>query len=320
LTGKPVSHEEKKAIAKVAVTVAATILAGHLAPLVGGLVHGELAGKVVEKIADQVGHHVIEHFAVRGLKLDGLLLPLVVRHDETHEHFAGEFDGMHDGGKDVKQSSSDKSAVYAGAVEAQAHQERFMGKVAGDLGAHTVDLGKSPGREREALAGALDKAGPAVVIGPLKSEKRADEKAIKENGGDWSKMGDMVRSSIAVDKVSDMKPMIDKLTARMKAEGITLARAPNDRFAKPIDGYRDVLLNVKYPNGHIGEIQLHTKPMLRAKVIGEGHKLYEESRTILGNAEHEHRELTAGEKATVASNSEKSRAVYEPAHKAAGGN
>jgi hypothetical protein len=52
--------------------------------------------------------------------------------------------------------------------------------------------------------------------------------------------------------------------------------------------------------------------MLRAKENG-GHELYEQSRTIRGNAEHEKREHTPEEKATIASNSAKSEALYGPA-------
>ena len=236
-----------------------------------------------------------------------------MRADDTHEHFAGEFEGMHDGSKEVKQSGSTKAEVMAGARQGHEHQVDFMAKMASDLGAHTARLDTHPGREREELKAGLDKRGPLVVIGPVKSEKRANEKAEKENGGDWSRMGDIVRSTIAVDKVSEMKPMIAKLKDRMSKEGVTLARAPGDRFAKPIDGYRDVLLNVKYPGGHVGELQLHVKPMLRAKELGGGHKLYEESRTIRGKAEGEKRDHTPAEKETLASNAVKSRAIYEPA-------
>jgi hypothetical protein len=87
LTGKPVSHEEKKAIAHVAVTVAAAVIASHLTPLLVGFAHvGEgAAGKVVEKVGDQVAHYVIEHIANRGLKLDTAGLALVYRFDFSAE-------------------------------------------------------------------------------------------------------------------------------------------------------------------------------------------------------------------------------------------
>jgi len=58
-----------------------------------------------------------------------------------------------------------------------------------------------------------DKPGPLLFIAPLKGEARAKEKVEKEYDGDWSKLKDTVRGSIAVDSMDDLHGMLDKLRA-----------------------------------------------------------------------------------------------------------
>jgi len=119
------------------------------------------------------------------------------------------------------------------------------------------------------------KPGGMLFIAPLKGEKRAAEKVEADYGGDWSQLKDVVRCSIAVDSMGDIK---DVLSALQKG-GMELAQQPKDRFNKPLpEGYRDLMLSVKFKNGTIGEVQVHLKAMLEAK--GAGHKPYEAMRTI----------------------------------------
>lgn len=68
-----------------------------------------------------------------------------------------------------------------------------------------------------------------------------------------------------------------------------------DRFKAPLEGYRDVMMNVRMTNGHIVEVQLHLKAILDVK-NGPGHPLYEEIRAIDARAKMENRPLTASEK------------------------
>ena len=49
----------------------------------------------------------------------------------------------------------------------------------------------------------------------------------------------------------------DRITQSLRKRGITPAVKPKDRFAKPTPaGYRDMLWNVKFSNGHVGELQI----------------------------------------------------------------
>lgn len=118
--------------------------------------------------------------------------------------------------------------------------------------------------------------GGMLFIAPLKGEKRAKEKVEGEYGGDWGQLRDVVRCSIAVDGMAEMKDLLK----RFDESGMKLPMQPKDRFnrIKLGSGYRDVLMNVKLPNGMLAEVQLHLKGILLAKIAG--HKHYEETRTI----------------------------------------
>lgn len=170
----------------------------------------------------------------------------------------------------ANQPTADKDELYAKSNEALAHLESWLNKGKGlcdQLGYETVKggMGKVD----------WDKPGGLLFIAPLKGQDRAGEKVAADYGGDWSQLRDVVRCSIAVDSHDDLKSTLEAL----KKGGLQLAMRPKDRFNKPTDvGYRDLLMNVKFPNGVIGEVQLHLKSMLKAKK--EGHKPYETMRTI----------------------------------------
>jgi hypothetical protein len=75
-------------------------------------------------------------------------------------------------------------------------------------------------------------------------------------------------------------------------------------------------MNIEYPNGHIGELQIHLKPILVAKDLG--HKFYEEVRDIEDNAKIEGRvHLTEEEQATIDVANAKMRDLYDRAWKKA---
>lgn len=155
----------------------------------------------------------------------------------------------------------------------------------------------------------FDQKGPVILIGPMKKQERAKEKVEADFGGDWSKLSDIVRASVAVDSFDDLEGVVKTL----KERGLKLARKPKDRFAKPTSaGYRDILMNVTYPNGHVGELQLHLKSVLKAK--DAGHKLYEDVRSIEAAAKKEGRDtLTEEEQKTVDEANRKMRELYEKA-------
>lgn len=116
----------------------------------------------------------------------------------------------------------------------------------------------------------LVKQGIICLIAPIKSEDRSREKVSKEYGGDWSSLVDIVRASIACDTMDQIRSVLAQLPDPVRVK---------DRFAQPLlNGYRDVLVNLRLPCGLIAEVQLHLKPLLIARE--KQHVAYQIIRTI----------------------------------------
>lgn len=141
-----------------------------------------------------------------------------------------------------------------------------------------------------------------VAKAEFKSLDRALVKVNTEKGGDVSKLNDIVRNTVVVDKASFDAAKKDLFSR----PGIS-----NIREVSPIRdplGYSGATLNIKTPNGHIAEIQVNTPDMIFAKEAekdamrilgddvynkllkkykklgiegGKGHKYYEEYREAL---------------------------------------
>lgn len=217
----------------------------------------------------------------------------------------------------IVQSEKDPDKLFEQAKKAHEEQLDWLNRGKGldkALGAKVIrgDEGVSV---KDALKEATDKPGPIIVIGPTKKQSRSKDKVDSDYGGDWSKLGDIVRATIAVDSMDQIEDVMTKL----RASGLKLARQPKDRFAKPTAaGYRDLMMNVEYPNGHVGEIQVHLKPILKAKA--EGHALYDQVRKIEEAAKKEGRTtLTDDEEKAIEEANSKQTALYDKAWKAATG-
>lgn len=161
-------------------------------------------------------------------------------------------------------------ALYVHAKEALPHYQAWAKRIAGSLGGKVVD--HNMGEKLD-----LREEGIQFIIGPTKKRDRVKEKAETEEGGEFNVIKDIIRGTLALDG-------LDQLPAVWKAfeqSGIKLASKPKDRFARPAPSeYRDILLNVTMPNGHICELQVNIKPMLAAKE--KVHELYEKQRTAEG--------------------------------------
>lgn len=203
------------------------------------------------------------------------------------------------------QPTSDKAELYEKSKAAFKHQLDWLNQGKG------IDkaIGATVVRKDQKEEVDYSKPGPVIVIGGLKGEERAQAKVNADYGGDWSRIGDIVRASIALDTMDDVHDTLDKL----KASGMKLARKPKDRFAKPTEaGYRDLMLNVVHENGIVGELQLHLKSVLQAK--DAGHKYYNEVRKIEDQAKLEGRtEMTPEERKTIDEANRKQAELYTAA-------
>ncbi len=176
--------------------------------------------------------------------------------------------------QDASQPTKNPDDLFAKSAEGLEQMRAWLNKGSGicdSLGMQTMTTSTSKVDWAEAEK---DPKG-MLFLAPLKARDRSADKVKDEYGGDWSKLLDTVRCTIAVNSHAEVVDLI----AKLKAGGLKLARRPKDRFRSPLDGgYRDCLMNVTLPNGLIGEVQLHIKGFLAAK--GEGHRHYDVARSI----------------------------------------
>jgi hypothetical protein len=172
---------------------------------------------------------------------------------------------------DISQPFNDKDSAYTSAWKSKNTFNKILSTLADSLSARWYFVNSK--KSMKEMVDDLKKPGIMMIYVPVKEEKRAKEKVEKDYGGSWSRIGDLLRASIVVDNFDELKQVIQLIFAA----GLHLARKPKDRFANPVNkGYRDVLLNVILPNGHVAEIQLHLKPMFKAKE--ETYKFYKKIR------------------------------------------
>jgi len=172
----------------------------------------------------------------------------------------------------VRQESHDLETLYAEAAVAEVESRRI-----------TQDLAERTG-------------GIAVFPpgGGLKGRQRSQEKIVVELGGDASGLMDIARSSIEYPTVDAVYQGLQFLILH----GYDVVRM-KDRAIDPLaSGFWDIHLNLRTSNHHIIELQLHLREILRYS-MGEGHKKYEQVRSIEATAVREGRLLTPEERSTI---------------------
>lgn len=182
-----------------------------------------------------------------------------------------------------RQQSHDLDQLYAQAAVAQ-HQ----------LG----DLTRSVANELQ---------GTALVPDKVKGRDRAMEKISTDYEGEVGRVTDLARSTIVFGtpkKISEAKVRIEQRAQVVRVK---------DRFATSQQGYRDIMMNLRMPNGHIVEIQLHLKAILDVK-NGPGHTLYEQIRSIDARLKRENRTATPEERAKMNELNGEMRRLYDEAY------
>lgn len=193
-------------------------------------------------------------------------------------------------GQSVRQTSSSIDEIYASAAAAN---DRLVAVT------HTV----------------AKQTGGYPVTAPLKGRTRAMEKLQTLLGDDGrpdpARLTDIARASIKFDSIDGVYNALDAITKEVEVVRF------KDRFRKPAGGgYRDILMNVRLHNGHVAELQLHVSDILDVK-NGEGHKLYEQSRTIAERAEKENRPFTRKEALKIAKLAARQQELYDRAYEKA---
>ncbi|MBT3259244.1 MAG: hypothetical protein HN366_22720 [Deltaproteobacteria bacterium] len=188
------------------------------------------------------------------------------------------------GGKVPRQNIHDLDVLYGEAAVADKDLKRMTRAVAACTGGTAVF---PPG-------------------GGLKGRKRAKEKIEVELGGDVSLLMDVSRSSIEYDDVDQVYRALQFILR----QGYEVVRL-KDRALEPLpSGFWDIHLNLRLPNGHIAELQLHLKK-IRQYSIEKGHKHYERIRAMEARAVRENRPLTPEERATIDRLNCEQRQIYQ---------
>lgn len=174
----------------------------------------------------------------------------------------------------VVQPHSTPEEVYKAAGEATEHLKDWLNKGHGLCDQWGYETQK---RAPDDVPDAdWNTPGGMLFIAPTKGLQRAKEKVEADYGGDWSRLKDAARCTIAVDTIDQVHEVVDKL----KAGGMIVAQPMKDRYkGKPAKGgYRDINIIIRAPNGHLTEVQINTKAMMQAK--NAGHKDYEVVRSL----------------------------------------
>ena len=130
--------------------------------------------------------------------------------------------------------------------------------------------------------------------GGLKGRKRAKEKIEVELGGDPSRLMDISRSSIEYDNIDQVYQALQFILRH----GYDVVRLKDRALAPLPSGFWDIHLNLRMPNGHIVELQLHLSKIRRYS-LGEGHRYYVRIREIRSRAFRENRPLTPDERSLI---------------------
>jgi hypothetical protein len=218
-------------------------------------------------------------------------------------------------GRGAKQPAKSQAELYAQARECM---QTFSLALDHGQGVDQAIGGKSLYPEsseqfNQAIDQAIQSKTPLVIIGKLKGEKRAAEKVEAKYGGDWGKLRDVVRATVAVPSAQKIPEAITALREQMAKKGWTLAESPDNRMENPLDtGYRDLQMLWKGPNGHLAELQINTLEMIKAKQ-GLGHKIYEDYRVVAETITKQGRKPTEQEAARLTSMRNDMKKLYDAA-------
>ncbi len=126
-------------------------------------------------------------------------------------------------------------------------------------------------------------------VGPLKAPDRALAKINTDYGGESRQIKDLVRGRFVVDTPEQITVIKQAILEELDVDSM------KDKFAHPATttGYRDINTKIGLENGHIAEIQIQQRDMLRVNTLT--HDLMEEAQDIERKALNENRQKTPEE-------------------------
>ncbi|PTN12502.1 RelA/SpoT domain-containing protein [Nitrosomonas aestuarii] len=125
--------------------------------------------------------------------------------------------------------------------------------------------------------------GVVFEVGPLKEPERALDKINSDYEGDPRQIKDLVRGRFVVDKPEQIVAIKQAILEELDVDSL------KDKYAEPSSttGYRDLNTKIALENGHIAEIQVQQRDMMR--VNKPTHDIMEEIQEIKRLAKNENR-------------------------------
>lgn len=128
--------------------------------------------------------------------------------------------------------------------------------------------------------------------GPLKTEERAKAKIEGDYAGDHSKIADLARGRLVIDKPEQVEALRDYFQQQQRS-GFKV-EVMKDRFAVPSDtNFRDLNMQARLSNGHVVEFRVEHEDIMQA--AKKTHDPYEDIQKIERRAKAEGRMMTEAE-------------------------
>ena len=149
-------------------------------------------------------------------------------------------------------------------------------------------------------------------IGPLKDRNRSLAKIESDYNGNQRQIKDLVRGRFVVETPEQISAIKQAILDKFNVDSM------NDKYAKPssMTGYRDLNTKIVLGNGHIAEIQIQQRDMLR--VNKPTHDIMEQIQDINRQAKQENRLLTESEEVRKAELENQARSLHNAAAHDAG--
>ena len=142
--------------------------------------------------------------------------------------------------------------------------------------------------------------GITLEIAPIKEVEGARAKVDVDYAGDQSKIVDLVRGRVLVDKPEQVAAIREYITEQQRLAEIPEGNPDinivnsKDRFAKPSEtNFRDINMALRLPNGHVAEFRIEDRDLTAASK--PTHAPYKQAQVIDRTVRSENRAMTVDE-------------------------
>lgn len=164
-----------------------------------------------------------------------------------------------------------------------------------------------PGFDKS-LTAVAEAVGGKAKLPALKGSDRATLKIVSDYKGDASQIKDVLRATVVVNAPGESQAALAGIREKFDVLP-TGFRNTLDPKADPVDGYRDIKMNVKV-NGITAEVQVNVPAMLAVKATMHGE--YAQREAITRTISDAGRKATPAEKAQIDSLNATMKAAYAP--------